>query len=112
MGNGQESDLVKRIGGLETRVDRLGDEVSQLRSEMKQDSEQLRSEMNHIHQDLVERMERSETNLLKAFYGYAESTDKRISNIDANIALFLNRLGTLESRVLAVEKRLNIPPTA
>ncbi len=101
MGSGQEADLVKRIGGLETRVDRLGDEVSQ-----------LRSEMNHIHQDLVERMERSETNLLKAFYGYAESTDKRLSNIDANVALFLNRLGTLESRVLAVEKRLNIPPTA
>ena len=100
MDNGQESDVLKRIAGLDARVDRLSDEVAQ-----------LRSEMAHTHQDLVERMERSETNLLKACYGYAESTDKRLGNIDANIALFPNRLGTLESRGLEVEKRLNIPPT-
>jgi hypothetical protein len=75
MANGQESDLVKRMGGIETRVDRvaerverLGEGMAQLRSETSQNIQQLRSEMNHIHHDLVERIERSETNLLKAFY--------------------------------------------
>jgi len=53
----------------------------------------------------------SETRLLQAFYGYAEATNKRFNQIDGNIGIFLNRLGTVESRLLEVEKRLNIPPT-
>lgn len=54
----------------------------------------------------------TETKLLQAFYGYAEATNKRFNQLDGNIAIFFNRLGTVESRLLEVEKRLNIPPTA
>ena len=53
----------------------------------------------------------SETRLLQAFYGFAEATNKRLNQVDGNTAIFLNRLGTVESRLLEVEKRLNIPPT-
>ncbi|HML18690.1 MAG TPA: hypothetical protein VK419_16780 [Bryobacteraceae bacterium] len=54
----------------------------------------------------------SETRLLQAFYGFAEATNKRFNQIDGNVAIFINRLGTLESRILELEKRLNIPPAA
>ena len=54
----------------------------------------------------------SETRLLQAFYGFAEATNKRFNQIDGNVGILLNRMGTLESRVLELEKRLNIPPAA
>ena len=54
----------------------------------------------------------SETRLLQAFYGFAEATNKRFSQLDGDVAIFINRLGTLESRILEVEKRLNIPPAS
>ena len=54
----------------------------------------------------------SETRLLQAFYGFAEATNKRFNQIDGNVGIFLNRLGTLENRLLEVEKRLNLPPAA
>jgi len=63
-----------------------------------------------MHSDLTERIERCEAKILSAFSGFAESTDKRLTHIEANMAMFNNRLDALESRVLAVEKRLNIPP--
>lgn len=78
----------------------------------KEDIEQLRSEMGHIHHDLVERITDGETRLLKAFYNFAEGNTKHLSQIDGNVAIFLNRLGSLETRVLDLEKRLNIPPAA
>ncbi len=53
----------------------------------------------------------SETRLLQAFYGFAEATNKRFNQIEGNTGIFLNRLGTVENRLLEVEKRLNIPPT-
>lgn len=53
----------------------------------------------------------SETRLLQAFYGFAEATNKRFNQIDWNMGIFLSRLGTVENRLLEVEKRLNIPPT-
>jgi hypothetical protein len=53
----------------------------------------------------------SETRLLQAFYGFAEATNKRLNQVDGNVAIFLNRLGTVEERLLNVEKRLNIPPS-
>ncbi|MFZ3342915.1 MAG: hypothetical protein WA213_18680 [Terriglobales bacterium] len=52
----------------------------------------------------------SETRLLQAFYGFAEAINKRFNQIDGNVAIFINRLGTLENRILELEKRLNIPP--
>jgi uncharacterized protein YceH (UPF0502 family) len=87
-------------------------DIEQLRSELKQDIELLRSEVSHIHRDLGERLERSETNLLKAFYSFAESNNRRIGQIEGNMSAFTDRLSTLEIRVLEIEKRLNIPPTA
>jgi hypothetical protein len=74
--------------------------------------EQLRSEMNHGYRDLVERINDSETHVLQAFYSFAESNEKRMLQTEANVVVFLSRMATFESRLLAVEKRLNMPPAA
>jgi hypothetical protein len=74
--------------------------------------EQLRSEMNHAYNDLVERITDGETRLLKAFYGFAESNQKRMVELEGNEAAIRSRLGTLEGRLLEVEKRLNILPSS
>ena len=66
-------------------------------------------EFEHRMEQLIQD---SETRILQAFYGYAEATNKRLNQVDGNVAIFLNRLGTVESRLLEVEKRLNIPPSA
>jgi hypothetical protein len=53
-----------------------------------------------------------ETNLLKAFYSFAESDAQRHTLSEGQQANLLKRMGVLEERVLAVEKRLNMPPAA
>jgi len=87
-------------------LDELRSEVEQLRSVV----ELGRSEANHVHDDLVERMSDTETRLLQAFYSFAESNNKRLVQGEAATALVISRMTTLESRVLELEKRLDIPP--
>ena len=52
----------------------------------------------------------TETRLLNAFYSYAEGNNKRVSQLESNDVGVVNRLGSLENRVLEIEKRLNLPP--
>jgi hypothetical protein len=78
----------------------------------KQDIEQLRSEMSHSHDDLIERLTDGETRLLKAFYNFAQSNSKRMTEIEGNEAALRSRLATIEDRLMEVEKRLNIPPSS
>jgi hypothetical protein len=87
-------------------------DLEQVRSDLRSEMSQLRSEMSHGYNDILERIADSETRLLKAFYAFAESNDKRMNQQDANIAVFLSRMATFESRLLAVEKRLDLPPAA
>ena len=63
-----------------------------------------------LRDELIEAMRDTETRLLQAFYGYAESNRKRVGQLDADTAILASRIGTLEDRLLQVEKRLNIPP--
>lgn len=62
------------------------DEQSQLATkadiaEIDQKIELLRSEMNHQYRDVVERIADSQTELLKAFYGYAQGNNKRVAEL-------------------------------
>jgi hypothetical protein len=58
--------------------------------------------------ELLEAMRGIETKLLQAFYGYAKTNDTRVLEVEANEAILRTRLATLESRVMEVERRLNI----
>jgi len=74
--------------------------------------EQLRSEMNHQYDDLKETIRDSETRLLQAFYGYTQTTDAKLKEGEQSDIALRQRLTAVESRILEVEKRLNMPPAA
>lgn len=76
----------------------------------KQDVGQLRSEFQHGFDELKETLRDSETKLLQAFYTFAESNQKRLSEVERENAGLKDRLATFESRLTEVEKRLNMPP--
>ena len=80
----------------------LNEVRDELRNEMKAGSETLRDE-------LIEGMRDIETKLLKAFYGFAESTQKRVSEGERTSSGLTERLGTLERRITDLEKKVNFP---
>jgi hypothetical protein len=83
-----------------------------LGADLQQLAEQLRSEFQHGFDHLAESIHDSETRLLKAFYTFAESNQQRLSQVEGNTTAVIARLATLESRIIEVEKRLNMPPAA
>ena len=76
----------------------------------KADVQNLRSEIQALRDELVEVFRDGETRLLKVFYSFAESNQKRLAEIETDASAVKSRLATLENRLLAVEKRLNMPP--
>ena len=68
----------------------------------------IKTAIDTAKDELLEAMRGIETKLLQAFYGYARSNDSRVLEVEANEGLLRTRLATLESRVMAVERRLNI----
>ncbi|MCX6626225.1 MAG: hypothetical protein NTW28_01160 [Candidatus Solibacter sp.] len=78
----------------------------------KRDLLQLRSEMQHHFDDLKETMRDGQTEILKAFYGYAQTTDAKLKEGEQSDIALRQRLTAVESRILEVEKRLNMPPAA
>jgi hypothetical protein len=97
----------------------LRSSLDELRSSTKEEIELLRfsldehrAETSHQFDDLKETFRDSQTELLKAFYSFAEGTNKRMTERELNEVSMRSRLATLEDRLLAVEKRLNMPPAA
>jgi hypothetical protein len=81
-----------------------------VRTDLTEKIELVRTEMSHGYNDIVERIADSQTELLKAFYGYAQGNNKRVAEMEGNEGAFRSRLATIEDRILEVERRLNIPP--
>ncbi|HEY1182753.1 MAG TPA: hypothetical protein VGE89_01130 [Bryobacteraceae bacterium] len=75
----------------------------------KQDVALLRSEMDRLHDVLVDRIAAVETKLSKAFYGFAESNQTRVVMIEEGWAAVRKRVGSLEERVLELERKVNFP---
>jgi uncharacterized protein involved in exopolysaccharide biosynthesis len=65
-----------------------------------------------ITENLTEVIRDSQTEILKAFYGFVETVQTRFKAQDDTEAGLKKRLTVLEERVLEVEKRLNMPPAA
>ena len=74
--------------------------------------EQLRSEFQHGSDDLKETLRDVQTELLKAFYAFAQSTDAKLKESEISDMLLRQRLTAVEFRLTEVEKRLNLPPQA
>ena len=71
-----------------------------------------KADLNDLRDELIEVIRDTETKLLRAFYNFAESNQKRLSEVERTDLGILERLGTIERRVTEVEKRLNMPPTS
>src|ERR1035437_1880558 len=86
--------------------------VEQIRTEMNPQYDQLRGEMQHQYDDLKETLRDSEKRLLQAFYGYTQTTDAKLKEGEQSVIALRQRRTAVESRILEVEKRLNMPPGA
>jgi len=94
----------------------LKQDVAEVRTELKQDVAEvrqevaiLRSEMNHQFDDLKETFRDSQTELLKAFYGFTESNRHRVGQVETGQAGLITRIGVLEDRMLELERKVNFP---
>jgi hypothetical protein len=65
-----------------------------------------------LKDELLEAFRDSQTELLKAFYSFATTTDVKLKETEMADVMLRQRLTTIESRLLDVEKRLNMPPAA
>lgn len=83
---------------------------------MRAQDNRFEGRMDVLEQRLTDRftdaLRDTETKILQAFYGFAETNNKRLVQGEAATAMVVSRLTTIERRVLEIEKRLNMPPTA
>jgi len=107
------------VQGLKADVQALQTDVQGLKADVKAlDARlhRLEGRFDTMEQRIIDRMvevaHESETRLLTAFYSFAESNQKRLTQVEATDVLLLGRVATLENRMMAVEKRLNMPPAA
>lgn len=110
---GDLTDLESRLKGDLTDLEsRLNESVNIRFAKVEESIAILRSEMNHQYRELVERVSDTQTEVLRAFYSFAQTNNKRVLEVEENEAALRGRVGTLEDRVLEIEKRLNLPPAA
>jgi hypothetical protein len=74
-------------------------DLANLRTDIGQDMASLRADMASLKGDLLESVSKlvyeSETRLLKAFYGFAESNRKEISDLTRSDSSLRERLDTI-----------------
>jgi len=58
---------------------------------------------------LTEAIRDAQTEVLKAFYGFAESNRQRVAQLEGNQGAIITRIGVLEDRMLEIERKVNFP---
>ena len=81
-------------------------DLAELKKELLAANDRLKVELK---EELLEAMHDIETHLLKGFYGYTESTQKHLNQLDREDGSVRERLGTLEVRVKELERRVQFP---
>ena len=84
-------------------------DITDLKAELKQDVVMVRSEFQHGFDDLKEAMRDIQTELLKAFYSFAESDQARLTQTERDSSGLKERIGILERRLTEVERKVNFP---
>jgi hypothetical protein len=87
-------------------------DLEQFSSATMSDVEQICSEIRHGFDELKETLRDGQTEILKAFYGYTQTTDAKLKEGVISDNFLRERLTIVESRLLNVERRLNMPPQA
>jgi hypothetical protein len=68
-----------------------------------------KADLTAVKNEVLGAMHDCETRLLKAFYDFAESNQKRLAATETIGAATVERLGSIERRVTDIEKWLNLP---
>ena len=71
-----------------------------------------KDDLRQFEERLMEGMRDIQTEMLKAFYSYAQSADLRMRESDTMTHGMRERLAAVESRITEIERRLNMPPAA
>jgi hypothetical protein len=90
----------------------LQDLKDELKGEMQSLKDELKGDMQSLKDDLVEAFRDGQTEMLKAFYSFAQSTDAKLKDTEISDIMLRQRLTAVESRLTELEKRLNLPPAA
>ena len=85
-------------------------DIADLDAGLSQRIEMLRAEVQHGYNDLRETLRDSQTELLRAFYSFGQSNSKRFAELEGNEAAIRSRLGTIEDRLMELERRVITPP--
>jgi len=112
MENGHEPASKQDVELLRSDVELLRSDVRSEFKQVRSEMEQLRSEVHHGYDDLKETMRDVQTEILRAFYGYTQTADAKLKEGEQSDMALRQRLTAVESRILEVEKRLNMPPAA
>lgn len=71
--------------------------------------DRVKQGMSGLENRFIEALHDAETKLLRAFYSFAEATQKHFNDLDRSDSSLRERLGTCENRITEIEKRLNTP---
>jgi Mg2+ and Co2+ transporter CorA len=69
----------------------------------------LADQETRIVDRLTEAIRDAQTEVLKAFYGFAESNRQRLAQPEGNQGAIIARIGVLEDRMLELERKINFP---
>jgi hypothetical protein len=58
---------------------------------------------------IAETIRDAQTEVLKAFYSFAESNRQRVAQLEGNQGALITRIGVLEDRMLELERKINFP---
>ncbi len=106
-----EERLERRFADFEHRFTEALQQTEHRFTETLQQTEQRFAEaLQHTEERFTEALRDTETKLHGAFYSYAEATQKHLADLDGSDSSFRERLGTLEGRIIELERRLNLPP--
>ncbi|MEP6716725.1 MAG: hypothetical protein ABJC09_14230 [Terriglobia bacterium] len=96
-----DEELRQYLGRIYDRLEDLHTQVDRIEGLQKQVDGKFDAARTQTSADI----EKSETNLLRAFHGWARSMDIRVRGVSGLASGFEERLGSVEERVSELERR-------
>jgi hypothetical protein len=93
-----DQDLKQYLDANFARIDEGFEQISERFADVDRRAEAMK-------EDLIARIEKAETNLLSAFYGWARPMEVRIGGISTLVLGFDERLALAEQRISELERR-------
>jgi len=69
----------------------------------------LQTALQAAEDRIAETIRDAQTEVLKAFYSFAESNRQRVAQLEGNQGALITRIGVLEDRMLELERKISFP---